>query len=225
MSPCHHRVKPATEVASQAVGTARALDLRAPVGSYAIDDYAGTFKVDPFSLRADLRAAGEHAVTAVAIRRVNRSSAAEGRRYLTNVVPQTLHYVEFIAQLGAVELRRVTVAKKNDTNAIDEAVRLAGLCAKALRSVLDQRDFVKLPAGGGGDIDRLCIALIERLEVVWERATGCPTPRGASGRFVSFVAAAWQDLGLPKLPITTTARQRYNHRDRQPHRVTPTNRN
>jgi hypothetical protein len=184
-----------------AIGTVRALDLRAPFGSYAIDDFAGALKVNPFSLRADLCTAGNHAVNAVEIRRVDRCRAADGRRFLTSLAPQALYFLEVISRLGPEELRRVTISKTSgDSNAVDEAFRHADLCAKALRTVLDQRDLVKLPAGGGGEIDRLCIALIERLEIVWERATGAPAPRGASGRFVSFVAAAWQDLGLPDFP-------------------------
>ena len=198
MSRCHHRFKLATEVASQSgAGTQGELDLREPVGFYEVDRFAEVLKIDPISIRISVGTAASHAINAVERRRADRQRAAEGRHILKDVLPQALHFVELISSIGEQELRRITLPRDgiDATSAIDEAVRHASLCGKALRDILDQRDYVKLP-GGIADVDRLCISLIERLEMVWSRWTGKPAPCGATGPFVSFVAAAWEDLGF-----------------------------
>lgn len=179
--------------------TGDGLNLRAPSGFYEVDCFAGILRADPISVRLSVNTAGSHAANAVEIRRADRRRAAEGRRLFTSVLPQAQHYCEVIARLGSDELQRVTVPKNqaDADGAIAEVVRYAALCGKALQTILDQRAFVKLP-GGVADVDRLCIVLIERLEMVWSRATGGPVPRSATGPFVSFVAAAWTDLGLPE---------------------------
>lgn len=190
----------AAQTSPQAIkaGTFRPLDRNAPAGRYAIDEFAKVLGVDRIALRNDLSTAGSHAENAVEVRRVERKRRIEGRRILATL-SQTQHYVAAVSRLDAQELERATVPREaSEAAEIDEAIRSAALCLKAIRNVLGQRDFIRLPPGGGGDLDRFCTALIERLEIIWMRATGKPAPRGSSGHFVSFVAAAWQDLGLPE---------------------------
>jgi hypothetical protein len=92
-----------------------------------------------------------------------------------------------------------TVAKAVGAEDLTEIIiRKAAELSANLSALLAQSDYLRLPAGGGSDADRLAAKLIERLARVWTRYTNRPAPGGKSGPFVNFVAAAWTDLGLPE---------------------------
>jgi hypothetical protein len=166
-----------------------------------LDAFAVFFRLDPAALRQDVRAAAAFAENVLAIRRENRKDAATGKRILTEMLPRAEYMLRQIARLDAADVIRKTTAR--DGAAADESraaamIERAGLLIADFRAVLRDRDYVRLPAGGGSDQDRLCAVLIERLSRIWTRYTNQPHPGGRAGPFVSFVAAVWTDLELPE---------------------------
>ena len=180
--------------------TIGALDPGAAIGGYAIDAFASVLRVDVASLRHDVQTAADFAVNALAIRRDDRKAAADGRRFLTTVLPSAEHTARRVSQLNPAQVARNTVAKTGTATEqlIETAIRQARDLSATLRALLAERGPVRLPAGGGGDQDQLCARLIERLANVWTRYTNKPAPGGASGPFVEFVVAAWIDLEFPE---------------------------
>lgn len=164
-----------------------------------LDAFAELFRVDAAVLRQDVRSAADYAINAVAIRREDRKSAAEGRRIVTDLIPNAERALRRISRLDAAEVERGTVAKASDVQNLTQIViRNAAEMSANLSALLGQIDYLRLPAGGGSDQDRLAAKLIERLARVWTRYTNRPAPGGKSGPFVNFVAAAWVHLNLPE---------------------------
>jgi hypothetical protein len=173
-----------------------------PVQTLEIDRFAAALRIDVATLRQDVLAAAAFAQNVLAIRRENRKDAAAGKRILTEMLPRAEYMLRQIARLDAADVTRKTIARDGDA-AADESraaamIERAGLLIADFRAVLRDRDYVRLPAGGGSDQDRLCAVLIERLARVWTRYTNQPAPGGSSGPFVEFVAAAWTYLELPE---------------------------
>jgi hypothetical protein len=166
-----------------------------------LDAFAEFFRVDAAAVRQDVKAAAAFAENALAIRRENRKDAAAGKRILTEMLPRAEYMLRQIARLDAADVTRKTAARVGaaaDESRAGAMIERAGLLIADFRAVLRDRDYVRLPAGGGSDQDRLCAVLIERLARVWTRYTNQPAPGGISGPFVEFVAAAWSDLGFPE---------------------------
>jgi hypothetical protein len=164
-----------------------------------IDRFAAVLRIDVAMLRQDVRSAADYAVNAVAIRREDRKAAADGKRIITDLIPNAERALRRISRLDAAHVDRITVAR----TAVDECltgavIRKAAELSASLSMLLEQIDYPRLPAGGGSDQDRLAATLIDRLARVWTRHTNRPAPGGKSGPFVNFVAAAWSDLGFPE---------------------------
>jgi hypothetical protein len=164
-----------------------------------IDRFAAMLRVNVAVLRQDVRSAADYAVNAVAIRREDRKAAADGKRIITDLIPNAERALRRISRLDARQVERSTVAKSGSAETLTEAViRKAADLSANLSVLLAQIDYVRLPAGGGSDQDRLATKLIERLARIWTRHTNQPAPGGSSGPFVEFVAAAWTYLGFPE---------------------------
>lgn len=164
-----------------------------------LDAFAELFRVDAAVLRQDVRSAADYAINAVAIRREDRRSAADGRRIVTDLIPNAERALRRISRLDAAQVERGTVTKASGVQNLTQLViRSAAEMSANLSALLDQIDYLRLPAGGGSDHDRLAVKLIERLARVWTRHTNRPVPGGKSGPFVNFVAAAWVYLDLPE---------------------------
>jgi hypothetical protein len=176
------------------------LDQSAPVGDYAVDAFAPILRVDVASLRQDVQSAANYAISSLAIRSDRRRDAASGKRVLTDLIPKADHVIKRLSRLNLAQVERSTVAKDGGTtDLIGTVIRQARDLSTNLQALRAQRDYVRLPAGGGSEQDRLAVSLIERLMRIWTRHTNKSAPGGASGPFVEFVAAAWTDLGLPEL--------------------------
>jgi hypothetical protein len=172
-------------------------DWQAEVSLYEIDAFAALLNVDVASIRQDVRTAADHALNSVAIRRDHRRGAADGKRILRAIFPKAEQAARQVSRLDPVRLAQNTVAKAGSTDPlIETAVRQAQELAATLRQLQAERDYPRLPPGGGSDQDRLAAALIDRLARIWTRHTNQPAPGGASGPFCEFVAAAWVDLGF-----------------------------
>jgi hypothetical protein len=115
-------------------------------------------------------------------------------------LPKAEHIVRQVSRLDPKRVAKDTIAKSANASErlIETAIRQAAELSLTLRAVQAERDYVRRPAGGGSEEDRLAAGLIERLGRIWTRHTNRPVPAGASGPFVSFVAAAWRDLSLPE---------------------------
>lgn len=163
-----------------------------------LDAFAKFFRVDPTVLRQDVRSSADFAINAVAIRREDRKAAAHGKRWL-GVLIAAERSARQVSLLNAGAVARNTLARNDraiDDRLIETTIQQAIDFAANVREVLAQREPARLSAGGGCDQDRLCAVLIERLARVWTRYTNRSAPRGNSGPFVIFVAAAWRALGF-----------------------------
>jgi hypothetical protein len=176
------------------IGIVGALDPAADVGC-AIDAFAEVLRVDVVALRFLVRAAGMQAINAIERRKKDRQRAREGRNVFLKHLPRALHELQVIQR---ADLARVAVAKDGDANStLDEPNAAIERCVVELRRLSAKFDFVRLTGGGGTDFDQLFIALVERLEPIWEKGTGSRVPRSAIGPFVTFVVSCWIDLGWP----------------------------
>jgi hypothetical protein len=188
---------PLSQIRIDAIGT---LNRSAAVGSYAIDVFAAFLRVEVASLRQDVNSAANYTINSLAIRSDRRKDAAIAKRVMTDLIPKAAHTIGLLSRLDIAQLERSTVAKDGGTpDQIGTIVRQSRELSTNIQAVLAQRDYVRLPAGGGSEQDRVAVSLIENLARIWTRHTNKSAPGGASGPFVEFVAAVWVDLMLPEL--------------------------
>jgi hypothetical protein len=123
-----------------------------------LDRFAAVLRIDVAVLRQDVRSAADYAVNAVAIRREDRKAAADGKRIVTDLIPNAERALRRISRLDAVQVERSTVPRTAVAESLTEAViRKAAELSASLSILLEQIDYPRLPAGGGSDQDRLAV--------------------------------------------------------------------
>ncbi|PAY05395.1 hypothetical protein CK489_28815 [Bradyrhizobium sp. UFLA03-84] len=158
-----------------------------------VDTFAESLGIDIEALRISVRSAGLQAANAVERRKTDRRRAKDSRQVFKKHLPRGLHELQIIQRAN---LSRITVTKAGgQVYPVDEASRAIDRCIAELLKVQSQCDFIRLPCGGGTDFDQLFIALVDRLQPIWERDARAGEVRRAT--FASFICACWRDLGWP----------------------------